>query len=202
VFLNADVPLMYCLLRKEYLYDLQRGHGEFIPVCVFGVASIPGRAIMFHCITETGACIYRLPLNAFAWTADAPLMELETIELWDCFSHDISVIEYGYLRGLKMVAILKDRKPYDGTYLYTIDWTNSSIADNPGDGGHKCAHIIQLDNGNYAAQPNNRVQFFEPSFITNSHIWKVESRAKWHTEDSSRQFYDLVTPDKPDSHNA
>ena len=46
-------------------------------------------------------------------------------------------------------------------YLFTVDWAHpdSNILDAdhseiPHE--HKCAHILALDDGNYAAQPNNR----------------------------------------------
>ena len=28
---------------------------------------------------------------------------------------------------------------------------------------HKCGHVIELDDGNYAIQPNNRLRAFDPS---------------------------------------
>lgn len=210
MFLNADIPILYCHARKEFFYDGQKGHGDFMPVAVFGVASIPGRALMFHAMTEIGAQVARLPLSAFVHKLDAPARPLDELELWDCFSHDISVHEFGYLRGLRVVAMLKNKDRVDGQYLFTIDWTNSAIADNPGDGGHKNAHVIQLDDGNYAALPNHRLAWFEPSFvtkpfaltgqhpdfITNTRIWKAENIGKWSAEDSDRQFYDVNTERK------
>jgi len=45
--LNVNVPRFYCFLRKEFLYDGEAHHGELIHVCVFGAASIRGRALGF-----------------------------------------------------------------------------------------------------------------------------------------------------------
>jgi hypothetical protein len=69
-------------------------------------------------------------------------------------------------------------------------------AEEAGDGGHKCAHIIALDDGNFAAQPNNRIQWFCPAFVTpfkekpdymtNTRVWKVERE----TETSQAYFYE------------
>jgi hypothetical protein len=66
---------------------------------------------------------------------------------------------------------------------------------------HKCAHIIALENGNYAAQPNNRIIWSIPSFTVRNEIprdwktqtteWNVEDDSKWKTEDSDRFFYDI-----------
>lgn len=205
MFLNADIPPIYCDLRAEYIYDMRRGHGEFIPVCVFGVASIPGRAVLFHAMTDTGAQLARLPISAFVHKRDAPVRPLEHLELWDCFSHDIAVTEFELLGGLRVTAILKNRDRADGRYLFTLDWTNSAVADAPGEGGHKNAHVLQLDEGNYAALPNHRIAWYEasfvtkpfgstgkhPDFLTNTHIWTAETSTKWVTEDSDRQFYDV-----------
>ena len=155
---------------------------------------------------NTGAQVARLPICALAWKEDAPVLPLDHLQLWDCFSYDVAVTEYEYLKGIRCSVCLKDRTWVDGTYQYTIDWYGSRYAEDAGEGGHKCAHFIQLDNGLFAALPNNRIFWREPSFITqplqpgdrpdyltNSHTWKCERDSKWATEDSDRYFYDLQT---------
>lgn len=70
--LNADVPPWECWLRREFLYDLQRGHGEYVAVTVFGLASLYGRALGFHVLVhESGAVIWRLPIHALCHKRDA-----------------------------------------------------------------------------------------------------------------------------------
>ena len=64
-YLNANIPPIYCQIRREYLYDLQKHHGEAEDVVVFGITSIAGKAILFHCMLENGAIFYRLPISAF-----------------------------------------------------------------------------------------------------------------------------------------
>ena len=65
---------------------------------------------------------------------------------------------------------------------------------------HKCAHILALENGNYAAQPNNRLIWDIPSFTVKDEIpdwkvqtseWNVEDTRKWKTEDTDRFFYEI-----------
>ncbi len=68
--------------------------------------------------------------------------------------------------------------------MFTLDWYGHEDAEEAGHGGHECAHVIALDNGNFAAQPNNRIPWFDPAFITpfgekphyvtNTRVWKVE----------------------------
>ena len=57
------------------------------------------------------------------------------------------------------------------------------------------------ENGNYAAQPNNRLIWSIPSFTVRDDIpydwktqtteWNVEDDSKWRTENSDRFFYDI-----------
>ena len=200
-YLNCDIPHFYTYLKKEYLYDLEKGHGEFEECAVFQITSIPPRAVMFTCMLDNGAQIARLPITAFVHKQDAPDIPLDYLELWGCFSYDVAVNEFMYLKHMRCAVLLKDRKWYEGEYMFTIDWCNSAYAENSGDGGFKTAHMIKLDNGCFALQPNNRMKWFEPSFITkpfpdkpdyltNSHIWLCELKEKWATEDSQAYFYD------------
>jgi hypothetical protein len=202
--LSINIPLQYCLLRKEYLYDLKDGFGEYEQCSVFGITSIPSRAITFTCMLNNGSQVARLPISAFCWKEVEP-QSLEVLQLWDCFSYDLTCVEYDYLKGLRVSAFLKDKNWYDGEYGFTLDWYGSPTAENPGEGGFKTAHIIKLDNGNFAAQPNNRLCWYEPSFIVNpykeleskpsykvnTHVWKCEGQSKWYTEDSDKYFYDI-----------
>ena len=54
-YLNANIPVMYSQIRREYLYDLEEHHGEVEDCIIFGLASITGRPILFHAIMENGA---------------------------------------------------------------------------------------------------------------------------------------------------
>lgn len=196
--LNVDVPRFYCLLRKEFLYDNTAHHGEFIKVCVFGAASIHHRALGFHILTEHGAVIWRLPIHALCHREDAPVRPLDWLQFWDCFSSEVTCTAFDRLADLRVRVRLRDGSSVGGQYMFTLDWFGSADATEAGDGGHKCAHVIALDDGNFAAQPNNRLQWFCPAFITpwkekpdyltNTGVWKVERE----TETSNGFFYDDV----------
>jgi hypothetical protein len=47
-YLNANIPPIYCKIRKEYLYDLKEHQGEFSDCVIFGLSSISGRALLFN----------------------------------------------------------------------------------------------------------------------------------------------------------
>ena len=100
-YLNANIPVMYSQIRREYLYDLEDHHGEVEDCIVFGLASITGRPILFHAIMENGAVFYRLPISAFiqrGFRADkVPGYRLDELELWNCFSYYPSVTSFDIL---------------------------------------------------------------------------------------------------------
>ena len=59
---------------------------------------------------------------------------------------------------------------------------------------------MALDDGNYAAQPNNRIIWSVPSFTVKDEVpdwkvqtseWNVEDSSKWKTEDTDKFFYDI-----------
>jgi len=195
--LNVNIPTFYCYLRREFLYDGAAHAGEFAKVCVFGAASIQGRALGFHVLTEDGATFWRMPIHALCHRTDAPAMPLAHLQVWDCASYEVSAIVFDRLARARVRVRLKDRHGHPGTYMFTLDWHASIEAEDAGDGGHKCAHVVALDNGNYAALPNNALQWFDPCFVTpftekpdyrtNTRIWKVEGE-----EETSRgYFYDF-----------
>ena len=58
-YLNANIPPTYAQIRREYLYDLKKHHGEVEDCIVFGISALTGRSILFHAIMENGAIFYR-----------------------------------------------------------------------------------------------------------------------------------------------
>ena len=51
-FLNANIPPTYAQIRREYLYDCKKHHGEVEDCIVFGISAMSGRAILWHAIME------------------------------------------------------------------------------------------------------------------------------------------------------
>jgi hypothetical protein len=208
-YLNANTPPIYCQIRREYLYDLDPKHNKESEDCViFGMASIPGKPILFHTLLPNGACYWRLPISAFFQKrfsrTEVPDMQAHELELWNCFSYYPSITCFDYLVGEKCKYFGRDKKLYNGKYLFTIDWAHpdSNILDvehSEIPQEHKCAHILELANGNFAAQPNNRILWHISSFTTGGNIpdytvqtteWNVENSG-FMTEDTDKMFYDI-----------
>ncbi|MFM6250384.1 MAG: hypothetical protein ACKPEQ_14760, partial [Dolichospermum sp.] len=148
---SINIPHFKCFIRKPFLYDWDLQQTGYIPVRVFGMTSIPGRAVGFNLITNQGAQFARVPIHALVWKEDCEKLPLDWLELWDCLSYQPCAIAYSYLSELRCRTILKDGKWYDGEYMFTIDWVGGDWAEDPSE--HKCGHVLKLDNGCFAIQP-------------------------------------------------
>ena len=207
-YLNADIPPVYCKVRKEYLYDFKSHQGESEECVIFGLTSMSGAATLFHIMLPNGAIFFRLPISAFFQKSydrpDVPDMQVDELQLWNSFSYYPSVHSFGYLTSQRGKYFGKDKNFYYGEYLFTIDWAHpeSNILDTEHSeipDQHKCGHVLALDNCNYAIQPNNRILWNISNFTFNSDIpdynvqtteWNVENK-NWITEDSDKMFYEI-----------
>ena len=119
-YLNANIPPLYCNIRREYLYDFKHHHGETESCVVFGIASISGRAILFHCVLESGAIYFRLPISAFIQKGfdrrKVPDQDLKDLQLWNSFGYFPSVICFDFLKGQSCKYFNKG-KTYGAEYL-------------------------------------------------------------------------------------
>jgi len=200
--LNVSLPRhLYALVRREFLFDLQEGHGEVVPCVVFGAASQRNRTLSFHVLLQDGAQFARIPLHAIVHDAGAPLMPLGELALWDCFGDEFTVTEFDFLRAMEVTAFLPSGEQR-GVYVCSFDWLNNGYSDAPDQ--HKTMHLIELENGCYALQPNNRLRWADLSFVkpfkvtpryrTNTHAWYAEEA--FEVKDPEL-FYYGVTRDSP-----
>ena len=107
-----------------------------------------------------------------------------------------------------MTYIDRHKNEINGKYMFTLDWHTPDInildtgySVNPGQ--HKCGHVIEREDGNYAIQPNNRIRLWDPSYTTkkgenlinrliNQTLWGVEDGDKWLTSDDNMYDYEVV----------
>ena len=70
-YLVHPLPLRQVWVKKEYLYDHQKGHGEITPGLWISVRSIQSKALYFETLlTDYGALFDKLPISAFVWKED------------------------------------------------------------------------------------------------------------------------------------
>jgi hypothetical protein len=207
-FLTANIPSIEVYIRKEYLTQFQSGKGEYESGIWVSVKSKTSRALLFETlIYEYGALYDKLPISAFVWKKDADVskfLPLEYLQLWNCLSYEATVINKSLLEKCTVNVLMKNGKFYKGTYLFTVDNCHSDR--NSLDSGfsevpteHKSFNIIKLDNGQFCAQPNNRI-FWEhsslvpvvkkkPYFKVCSEDYMVETEPKWSVSDSNDFMY-------------
>ena len=87
-FLVANLPPIKVYVKKEYLYDHEKGPGELVEGVWISVKSIEGRALYFETyLPEYGALYDKIPISAFVTSPDIKdNLGLEELELWDAFS--------------------------------------------------------------------------------------------------------------------
>ena len=64
-YLNANIPVIECYVRGNFLRDQKDSHDKYFEVGVFGFSSIPNRVPMFHFLMEDGGLWWRAPISAF-----------------------------------------------------------------------------------------------------------------------------------------
>ena len=182
-YLISNIPYFKCWVRKEFTANHEKYHGEYLHAMAVAVNTIPDRCLSFQVIftgcesdnspDETnvhgGAMWARMPISALV--ADTPLeewpdvMQSHLVQPWDCSSRDHSCIVIERTSSSPWRCKI-DGKFYTGKYMFTIDYTNNSIADDPAQ--HKQSHVIELIDagkwtGNIVALPNNRVRATSPA---------------------------------------
>lgn len=191
--LNANVPPIDCYVRGNFLRNQIDSHNQYFECVIFGVSSVQNRSPLFHFMMEDGGLWWRMPINAFCTKPGVPEVDLHELVLWNSFSPYVAVTKFANLTNLRMSYKDRNRNVVQGKYLFTLDWHNpdsnrldDGYSETPNE--HKCGHVIQRDDGNFAIQPNNRVRVFEPSFanrkdlvigrIINDRVWDVEDEEK------------------------
>jgi hypothetical protein len=191
--LNANIPPIDCYVRGNFLRNQIDSHNEYFECVIFGVSSVQNRSPLFHFMMEDGGLWWRMPINAFCTKPGVPEVDLHELVLWNSFSPYVTVTKFANLTNLRMSYKDRQKNVVQGKYLFTLDWHNpdsnrldDGYSETPNE--HKCGHVIQRDDGNFAIQPNNRVRVFEPSFanrkdlvigrVINDRVWDVEDEEK------------------------
>ena len=169
-FIIHNLPPVNCFVRKEFLYDFEKGHGELEPCWWVSIKSLRGQAFRIEAyLNEYGALYDKLPLHAFCWKPiEGKTYSLDYLQLWNCLSYDITVLKKAQLQSMKCKVYMKDNSWAYGEYMFTLDSASPDF--NVLDTGfsedvpeHKSYNFIKMDNGQFAAQPNNRMLVLEPS---------------------------------------
>ena len=185
-YLVSNIPYFKVWVRKEFTHNHRKYHGEYIHGLATAITSIPDRCLSFQVIftgcedeenrlenPHGGAMWARMPITALV--ADEPLdtfpppIQTHLAQPWDCSARNFEVIKFDRTSSSPWLCKI-DGEFYTGTYMFTVDYTDNSIADDPAQ--HKQSHVIYLTDageytGNFVALPNNRVR------ATNPALWRT-----------------------------
>lgn len=181
-YLMSNIPYFNCWVRKEFTHNHEKYHGEFIHAKAIAVNTIPDRCLSFQVVftgcesdfddsenIHGGAMWARMPITALVSDEnhdDFPeRMETHLVQPWDCSSHYHSVVFLDRVSSSPWICKIGGEF-YKGKYLFTVDYTESHIADDSAQ--HKQSHVLQLTEaeewtGNIVALPNNRVRATSPA---------------------------------------
>ena len=181
-YLISNIPHFKCWVRKEFTHNHIKYHGEHLHGLAIAVNTIPDRCLSFQIIftgcesdfddsenVHGGAMWARMPITALVademYEEWPETMATHLAQPWDCSSHHHSIVRMERVSSSPWICKI-DGEFYQGKYLFTVDYTESDIADDPAQ--HKQSHVLQLTDagkwtGNIVALPNNRVRATSPA---------------------------------------
>lgn len=201
--LNANIPSFKAIVRKSYFTKQDQDREEFYNVYVFGLQSCAGTILTFHVMTDSGMVRSRVPISEIYTKPPETDIPFNFKQLWDCFSENVSVVEYNFLAFHRAQVVLRDGSKVWGTYMFTVDWFDNPYSDEPSD--YKCGHIFESDEGYLMCMPNNRIFWKDSNWVTKSlpenlkqykvdtELPSVENQSdRWITEDGDSYYYDMT----------
>ena len=199
---NSNIPSFKALVRKSHFTKNIEDKDIFLNIYVFGLQSADFKILTFHVMTDDGMVRSRVPISEIYTKIPENDIPFNFKQLWDCFSTNVSVIEYNFLNSHRAQIALRDGSKVWGTYMFTVDWFDNPYSDEPSD--YKCGHIFRSDDGYLLCQPNNRIFWRDSNWVTkklpedlkqfkvDSELPSVENLSdRWVTEDTNNFYYDI-----------
>jgi len=195
--LITNLPAQKVWVRKEYLRDLNDGHGEFVEGVWVSAKSMPGRAFYFETyLPEYGAMYDKLPISAFVSRPETPTpdLDLPNLQFWNCMDYGVTTVCKQFVASMDWEIRSRHFGTLRGHYICTldnyhnsadvIDYSTSEIPEE-----HKSFNLIELVNGQFALYPNNRCRIFDnsltpetpkiPDFKVSTIEYQVENGVDW-----------------------
>ena len=112
----------------------------------------------------------KLPLAAFVSRPETPTpdMNLPNLQFWNCMDYGVVSIAKQFIGSMDFELYTRDHGIMKGTYICTIDNYHAdpdvidyATSENPAE--HKSHNLIELENGQFALYPNNRMRIYDNS---------------------------------------
>jgi hypothetical protein len=177
--LICNLPNAKVYIRKEYLHDGKEGHGEFVEGHWVSAKSLPGRAFYFETyLPEYGALYDKLPISAFVSSPETPDpdLPLQDLQFWNCMDYGVTAIYKQFIGSMD------------------FDYSTAEVPEE-----HKSFNCLELENGQYALYPNNRMRVYDnsltpqkpkmPDFKVSTKYYQVENGYEYRLGDTDEYFW-------------
>ena len=204
-YIVSALPPIKCFVKREFLYNFQKGHGELEPAIWVSLKALRGQVFRIESLLPNYGALYdKLPIHAYVWKEDhTGTLPIDMLQLWDCMGYRFTIIEKIGLRNLGVKFLGKDKEWHYGNYLFTVDFCSEGMDVDTGftevAEEHKSFNFIKLENGQFACQPNNRCLWYDvslvppvvktPDFRIPTEVYSVENISKWSVGTPDSWFY-------------
>ena len=67
-YIIGNLPPIKCFVRREYLYNFEKGHGELEPCIWVSIKAIRGQVFRIESLLPRYGALYdKLPIQAYVW---------------------------------------------------------------------------------------------------------------------------------------
>jgi hypothetical protein len=131
-------------------------------------------------------------------------LPLTDLQFWNCMDYGVVSVIKQFTASMSYEARLKSGGSMRGTYVCTLDnyhpapdTIDYSTSETPSE--HKSMNIVELENGQYCAYPNNRLRIIDtslspkqllvPDFKCSTQFFAVENETDAKTYGDSDAYY-------------
>ena len=148
----------------------------------------------------------KLPISAFLSRPETPDpdLDLPNLQFWNCMDYGVRCIEKQFIGSMDFELRTRNFGNIKGEYLFTldnfhpdIDTTNCNVSEIPDE--HKSHNCIELENGQFALYPNNRMRIYDlsitpetpltPDFKVSTRYYQVENGVRWGRLGDSDEYF-------------
>jgi hypothetical protein len=100
-YIIASLPPIKCFVKREFLYNFEKGHGELEPAIWVSLKALRGQVFRIESLLPAYGALYdKLPIHAYVWKEDHGDLPIDTLQLWDCMGYRFTIVEKIGLRNL------------------------------------------------------------------------------------------------------
>ena len=171
-----NIPYQPCFVRRSYIVPgVAHDDPSVLPVWWFAVDNLLNRPLLCMVQLESGSLYAKLPLSALTHRESYTRMgateeeRLGNLQYWDAQAAAMTCTTLSFLQHKQVEVRTRSAGALTGRYLTTLshgDGDPNTL--NVGYGEFpdvKQYHVLQLDNGNYGAYPNNYLRVWTADFV-------------------------------------